>query len=314
MAWFKFDHSLPEKPEVLEIARRLGIPRAHVVGALCLVWRWFSEQTVTGSSRDCHADVQDVSGLPGFGEAMEAVGWLVREGGVMRVPGFERWLGSAKDARRQHEKRNRDRGKAMSRDNHVTVTHSSVTITPQTQTQTQTQTPSSLRSEGRAVAIAPAVPRKARKEPAGPQAETIRLWERLYLESRGIVWVWNAKHAAHIATCRKHAAEDQGELERRMRMLLFEPPSDWYAQNATPAILASHWNELAQRVVVDRAEQKQADKIAKLERIAHGPKPLNGIEREALAALCAPSDRAPGLGVDGVSAPALGARDRGRAG
>ena len=36
----RIDHSLPNKPEVLEIAAKLGAPVGHVVGGLVLCWLW----------------------------------------------------------------------------------------------------------------------------------------------------------------------------------------------------------------------------------------------------------------------------------
>lgn len=109
---------------------------------------------------------------------------------------------------------------------------------------------------------------KARAEATGPQAEAIRIWSRIYLEERGYAWSWNELDAVAIARCRKRAAGDLGELERRARLLIASPPSDWFAQNTSPTTLASKWNELAQVVTIDKAEQQARQNRERLRRLA----------------------------------------------
>lgn len=136
MAWFKFDHATLNKAQIVEIARILGLPRTQVIGALCYVWVWFSEQTVTGQSRGCPGTIGDIAGTPGLGEALVQVGWLVfdpENGGTVSMPNFDRWTGSAHEVRRKQAWRARQRHvPGLSRD-------CPVNVPSQTQTQTQTQ-------------------------------------------------------------------------------------------------------------------------------------------------------------------------------
>lgn len=109
----------------------------------------------------------------------------------------------------------------------------------------------SLRSGAEPPMAAPRSPRGPRKLAEGPHPEAMRLWEALYAQARGRKFAWSPKHAASIALCRKYAEDDLAEFERRARILLFTPPDTWNAQNATPALLASRWNELGDLVVAD---------------------------------------------------------------
>jgi len=144
-------------------------------------------------------------------------------------------------------------------------------------------------------AIAPARPAvlKKRKEPTGPLAEAIRAFEEVYVQARGFPFVFSQKHAVAIQRCLKAAGGDLGEVLRRARVLIETPPNDWYAQNATPAILFSHWNELATIVVADPTAKRKFINEARIQRLenlthANGNRP----------ALQAPPVRPPELGMD----------------
>lgn len=158
MAWMKLDHWLPSKPEVIEIKLLTKSTLAETIGRLVLVWIWFSEQTVTGQSRDCPGLVDDIAGHQGFYEALRRVGWLVSDGPNMRMPNFERWLGSALEARRRAKNRVSGTSPGQSRDKPGTI---------RTQTQTQTQkkkrTPKSPPSGSPASQSSARPPSKAKK-------------------------------------------------------------------------------------------------------------------------------------------------------
>lgn len=107
--WLKIEHSLPDKPEVREIAAILfGNPvtpegnaqsvtpgvtpgvtkvtglsrnaqRSLVTGSLFRVWTVFSEQSTDGVIPFYDfEDIDEIAAIPGFGLAMQAVGWLVK--------------------------------------------------------------------------------------------------------------------------------------------------------------------------------------------------------------------------------------------
>ena len=92
--WIKFEKTTIDKPEVFQIASMLEIDPDAVVGKLIRVWNWFDDQ-----SRDGHADVtvmsllDRVTGVTGFVNAMQCVGWMVIEGDSMLIPNFARHNG-----------------------------------------------------------------------------------------------------------------------------------------------------------------------------------------------------------------------------
>lgn len=94
MAWIKLDVSLPEKPEVWQIAGILGIEPDAVVGKLIKVWRWFDAHTEDGNAASVtYALVDSISGVTGFAEAMALCGWLVQSGSALSLPNFDRHNG-----------------------------------------------------------------------------------------------------------------------------------------------------------------------------------------------------------------------------
>lgn len=240
MPWFKFDHSTPEKQQVLEVATALGLPRAQVIGALCLIWRWFSEQTVAGLSRDNPGILDIVSETPGIGEQLERVGWLVRGGGTMSIPGFDRWTGSAQEARR----RQKNRLRAAENDGNGTVPgqrrDGPPHVPPQTQTQTQTSDSSSLRSEERAEARGtgnlPGIefkPPKGKSEPSQDQIDLLvvkpiwlKAWlarhQKPYAGLEGSSHISNRRRSA-LRTVFRRLNRDEAEFRKHCESYLAAP-------------------------------------------------------------------------------------------
>ena len=107
----RIDHSLPNKPEVLEIAAKLGAPVGHVVGGLVLCWLWTDQVSVAGSLPHSPEVVDQVSTMPGLAKAMEEVGWLVREDQGFCLPRISRYTG---DGRTTRERRLDKQSKAKS--------------------------------------------------------------------------------------------------------------------------------------------------------------------------------------------------------
>lgn len=91
--WIPYDVCLPQKPEVLEIVDRTGLPADQVVGRLLLLWGWASLNSYDGTAR---ISVRLLSRLCGgdeaFWQAVEDVGWLVvdADAGTVAIPGWER--------------------------------------------------------------------------------------------------------------------------------------------------------------------------------------------------------------------------------
>lgn len=89
--WIPIERATLEKPEVLEIAEVLGLDPDTVIGKLLRVWFWFDEQTENGNAVGVTSvtllkRICNMTGVQGFGEAMQKVGWL--NGTAM--PNFER--------------------------------------------------------------------------------------------------------------------------------------------------------------------------------------------------------------------------------
>lgn len=91
MAWIKATHDLPDKAEVVAMATKLGIDQDSVVGKLLRVWIWFDRETTNGVTSGVTPTVTDrIAFCPGFGRAMEAVGWIVfHDDSSASLPNFD---------------------------------------------------------------------------------------------------------------------------------------------------------------------------------------------------------------------------------
>jgi hypothetical protein len=113
--WIKWTKGLARKPEVLQIASRLGVSRHAAVGILMEVWEWADDNVVIddsasgfdpdncpGSVRlgDQSASLFDATfGVPGLADAMTAVGWIAIRSGSLVFPNFARHNGKSAKAR-----------------------------------------------------------------------------------------------------------------------------------------------------------------------------------------------------------------------
>ena len=165
MSWIAFDSETPDKTQVLELIQLLQLPRPHILGALALTWRWFSEQTVLGLSRTSPGTIDVVSETPGFGAALLRVGWLreLPDGAGIEMPNFDRHTGSAHAARRKAVWRNKKRPETVPGQSQDRPTF----VLPQSQSQSQ-------RREEEPPLPPPKTPKrkKAKPEP-GPGPETV---------------------------------------------------------------------------------------------------------------------------------------------
>ena len=88
--WIKIEHGLPGKPEVMELARIMGIDEMSVVGHLVCFWSWVDQNL----SPDCPSvngtktGLNRVAGRDGFVDAMVEVGWLKFDGQAVTVPNY----------------------------------------------------------------------------------------------------------------------------------------------------------------------------------------------------------------------------------
>ena len=140
--WIKMRPSLLTSPKVNGIARALesdkrvskalttgfngvmseivtrNVMRNVTVASLLVIWGAANEHTTDGVFRDADlSDIDDMVGIPGFGEAMELVGWVVfnEEECSVTLPNFTEYNTSGKErsataksnAERQQEYRDR---------------------------------------------------------------------------------------------------------------------------------------------------------------------------------------------------------------
>lgn len=109
MEWIKLESTTPDKPEVLKVARILGIDRDAVLGKLIRLWRWFDANSIDGIvDAVVDADVDAVVSHAGFCAALKVVGWYASDEKNERVtlPNFSHHNGEtakkrAEKARRQ---------------------------------------------------------------------------------------------------------------------------------------------------------------------------------------------------------------------
>lgn len=91
LEWIKFELHTSNKPEVWEMAGRLGIDPDAVVGKLLRVWGWFSNHTIDGNAPSVTKALLDRDcGVTGFCAAMIEAGWMIEEDGRIRLPNFDR--------------------------------------------------------------------------------------------------------------------------------------------------------------------------------------------------------------------------------
>lgn len=110
--WIKIEHSLPGKPEVMELARLMDIDEMSVVGHLVCFWTWVD----LNLSPECpHAKgtkrgLDRVAGRDGFVDAMLQVGWLHFDGENVTIPNYDHHLSqSAKKRAEEARKKKRQR-------------------------------------------------------------------------------------------------------------------------------------------------------------------------------------------------------------
>lgn len=95
VSWIKIEVILPDKPEVITLAKLLRLKDSDtVVGKLIRLWAWADMQTVDGHHVPCtDAFIDRTVFCKGFAKALRSVGWLEGEEGALVFPRFERHNG-----------------------------------------------------------------------------------------------------------------------------------------------------------------------------------------------------------------------------
>lgn len=105
--WIKVESTTPTKIEVVRIAAAMKINPYEALGRLIQLWIWADSNTTNGKTFvEDLSSIDFVAGLPGFGSAMQKVGWLLQDGDGYTFPNFDRHNGNtakkrAEDARKK---------------------------------------------------------------------------------------------------------------------------------------------------------------------------------------------------------------------
>lgn len=100
--WIKVEDTLPDKPEVVQMAMELKIDQDSVAGKLLRIWGWADRNAINGTLIPVTCEFIDrTTHCPRFSEAMRRVGWLVGDDGALTFPRFERHNGQ--DAKKRAE-------------------------------------------------------------------------------------------------------------------------------------------------------------------------------------------------------------------
>jgi hypothetical protein len=92
--WIKMRLDLASDPAVVRIRRATGLDADSVVGKLHRLWGWADVHTADGSAAGLDVDwVDETAGVPGFGAAMIAAGWLEADDTGIRFANFDKHNG-----------------------------------------------------------------------------------------------------------------------------------------------------------------------------------------------------------------------------
>lgn len=106
MSWIKIETTLPQKPEVVKISAILQKKSAEVVGGLVLLWCLTDGLTEDGFLQYyTREEIDRVTGLKGFGRALERVGWIEYSEEGIRLVNYEKHNGRSAKKRAETARR-----------------------------------------------------------------------------------------------------------------------------------------------------------------------------------------------------------------
>lgn len=85
--------------------------------------------------------------------------------------------------------------------------------------------------------------RKPRPSPSGPHVDAMRVWARLWYETRGVSYTFSPIDHRFLKLGLNLAGSFEAWSDAA-RKLLTDPPSAWHAQNASPQLVYTRWNNL----------------------------------------------------------------------
>lgn len=109
--WIKWVSGLEDRAEVVAIAQKLNLPPVHVAGCCCVLWLWARQEGRMVRGDKCHIRHATLDScdrqvaIPGFGEAMNEVEWLLHEDGGISFPRWSRHNSDSAKARALNQRR-----------------------------------------------------------------------------------------------------------------------------------------------------------------------------------------------------------------
>lgn len=130
--WIKVEMSTPDKPEVWQLADRLGIDPDAVTGKLLRIWAWADTHSEDGNNICVTKALLDrIAGVTGFAESLLHVGWLAEIDGKLTFPNFCRHNGKSAKKRAETARRVADSRKSNAICNTNVVTESEQKALPE---------------------------------------------------------------------------------------------------------------------------------------------------------------------------------------
>lgn len=94
--WIKVEVKTPEKPEIRQIARRCKCTTAEAFLAFFRLYVWFDSNTDDGHVEwFTKEDADEIGQLPGLGDALEEVRWVMFNQNVTVIANWERHNGES---------------------------------------------------------------------------------------------------------------------------------------------------------------------------------------------------------------------------
>ena len=98
--WIKIEKATPHKTEVMRIARLLGVPPVHALGACVAFWVWADDATDDGYLPGIDVRMLDEAlGIPGLAAAMIDVHWIIELGDGLLIAIHDRHNGNSAKSR-----------------------------------------------------------------------------------------------------------------------------------------------------------------------------------------------------------------------
>lgn len=175
MEWIKVEKNTPRKPEVLMMAKELGIHPDHAFGICVRFWMWCDSHLAAGKLSGFDCDMLDaILEKKGAANALKNVGWIEFSGDVLRVSNFQKHMSENAKVRASNTLRQNQRREKVSRckrDKSVTK--------PLPEEEREEERDKDIKTPPhppQADTVAESVPEVSALEPMAPEAELAHAW------------------------------------------------------------------------------------------------------------------------------------------